>query len=220
MSVIRVMLVDDHSLIREGLKKLLSLEMDLAIVGEAQNGEEVMQKAQELRPDVILMDINLPGKNGIELTGELKEKLPEIKVLVLTVDTEQIHVHKIIKAGALGYLLKDIEPEMLTEAIRTVARGDAYIQPCLLSRLLSEFRQLIRDETPPLPPDRFGLTQRELEIINYIASGRTNKEIADELFISEKTVKNHVSSILRKMALDDRTQVAIYAYKQGMIPRQ
>jgi two-component system response regulator DegU len=219
MAAIKVMLVDDHSLIREGLKKLLSLEADLTIVGEAQHGDEVIEKALELRPDVILLDINLPGKNGIELTGELKEKLPEIKVLVLTVDTEQVHVHKIIKAGALGYLLKDVESEMLVEAIRTVARGDAYIQPCLLSKLLSEFRQLMRDEAPPLPPDCFGLTQRELEIINYIASGQTNKEIADQLFISEKTVKNHVSSILRKMALDDRTQVAIYAYKKGMIPR-
>jgi two-component system response regulator DegU len=218
--VIKVMLVDDHALILEGLKKLLSLEADLTVVGEAQHGDEVFQKALELRPDVILLDINLPGKNGIELTGELKEKLPEIKVLVLTVDTEQVHVHKIIKAGALGYLLKDVGPEMLTEAIRTVARGDAYIQPCLLSKLLSEFRELMRDEAPPMPPDCFGLTQRELEIINYIANGRTNKEIAEELFISEKTVKNHVSSILRKMALDDRTQVAIYAYKQGMIPRQ
>jgi two-component system response regulator DegU len=219
MSVIKVMLVDDHSLIREGLKKLLSLEDDINVIGEAQHGDEVLDKALTLQPDVILLDINLPGKDGIELTGELKEKLPEVKVLVLTVDTEQIHVHKIIKAGALGYLLKDVEPEMLTEAIRTVARGDAYIQPCLLSKLLSEFRQLFRDETPSIPPGRFGLTQRELEIINYIACGRTNKEIAEELFISEKTVKNHVSSILRKMALDDRTQVAIYAYKQGMIPR-
>jgi two-component system response regulator DegU len=219
MSVIKVMLVDDHSLIREGLKQLLSLEDDLNVIGEAQHGDEVLEKALALRPDVILLDINLPGKNGIELTGELKAKLPEVKVLVLTVDAEQVHVHQIIKAGALGYLLKDVEPEMLTEAIRTVARGDAYIQPCLLSKLLLEFRQLLHDEMPPLPPDRFGLTQRELEIINYIACGRTNKEIAEELFISEKTVKNHVSSILRKMALDDRTQVAIYAYKQGMIPR-
>jgi two-component system response regulator DegU len=220
MSVIKVMLVDDHSLIREGLKQLLSLEEDLVIVGEAQHGDEVLDKAFQLRPEVILLDINLPGKNGIELTGELKEKMPEVKVLVLTVDSEQVNVHKIIKAGALGYLLKDVEPDMLTEAIRTIARGDAYIQPCLLTKLVSEFRQLMRDETPALPPDRFGLTQRELEIINYIAFGQTNKEIAEQLFISEKTVKNHVSSILRKMALDDRTQVAIYAYKQGMVPRQ
>jgi two-component system response regulator DegU len=220
MPIIKVMVVDDHSLIREGLKKLLSLEADLLVVGEAQHGDEVIEKALALQPDVILLDINLPGKNGIELTGELKEKLPEVKVLVLTVDAEQVHVHKIIKAGALGYLLKDVEPAMLTEAIRTVARGDAYIQPCLLSKLLSEFRQLMLDEAPPAPPDCFGLTQRELEIINYIASGRTNKEIAEALFISEKTVKNHVSSILRKMALGDRTQVAIYAYKQGMIPRK
>jgi two-component system response regulator DegU len=220
MSAIKVMIVDDHELIREGLKKLLSLQPDLEIVGEAGHGEEVLDKALALRPEVILLDINLPGKNGITLTGEIKESLPKTQVLVLTVDSEQLHVHKIIKAGALGYLLKDVDSDLLVEAIRTVARGDAYIQPCLLSKLLSEFRQLMGDETPELPPDRFGLTQRELEIINSIACGRTNKEIAEELFISEKTVKNHVSSILRKMALDDRTQVAIYAYKKGMVAKQ
>jgi two-component system response regulator DegU len=220
MLVIKVMIVDDHELIREGLKKLLSLQPDLEIVGEAGHGEEVLDKALTLRPDVILLDINLPGKNGITLTSEIKESMPETQVLVLTVDSEQLHVHKIIKAGASGYLLKDVDSDLLVEAIRTVARGDAYIQPCLLSKLLSEFRQLMGDETPELPPDRFGLTQRELEIINYIACGRTNKEIAEELFISEKTVKNHVSSILRKMALDDRTQVAIYAYKKGMVTKQ
>jgi two-component system response regulator DegU len=219
MATIKIMIVDDHPLLRQGLKQILSLQAEFEVIGEAQHGDEVVAKALTLHPDVILMDINLPGKNGIELTGELKKLDPEIRVLVLTVDSEQLHVHKIIKAGALGYLLKDVEADILTEAIKAVARGDAYIQPCLLSKLLSEFRQLMTDEQPSLPADHFGLTQRELEIINYIACGQTNKEIAVRLFISEKTVKNHVSSILRKMALDDRTQVAIYAYKRGLVAR-
>lgn len=217
MPVVKVMIVDDHPLVRQGLKQILSFQDELEIVGEAQHGDEVVERALELRPDVILLDINLPGKNGIEITGELKALLPDVKVLVLTVDAEQLHVHKIIKAGALGYLLKDIDPDTLTEAIKVVARGDAYIQPCLLSRLLCEFRQMGEVEPQTLPPGQFGLTQRELEIINYIACGQTNKEIAEKLFISEKTVKNHVSSILRKMGLEDRTQVAIYAYKKGLI---
>lgn len=218
METVKVMIVDDHSLVRQGLKQILGLQPELEIVGEAEHGDEVLDRALACQPDVILLDINLPGKNGIELTGELKVKMPRVNVLVLTVDTEQHHVHQIIKAGALGYLLKDVDSDTLAEAILAVARGDAYIQPCLLSKLLSEFRQM-DDEPQLLSPEQFGLTQRELEIITYIAGGRTNKEIAEQLFISEKTVKNHVSNILRKMALDDRTQVAIYAYKKGLISK-
>ncbi|HOJ77798.1 MAG TPA: response regulator transcription factor [Bacillota bacterium] len=217
MSAIRVMIVDDHPLARQGLKQILSLDSDITVVGEAQHGDEVIETALLLKPDVILMDINLPGKNGIELTQEVKEKLPDTQILALTVDNDQYHVHKIIKAGALGYILKDINPDTLIEAIKVVARGDAYIQPCLLSRLLLEFRQLMNEERPGTPPEELGLTQRELEIVSYIACGESNKEIAEKLFISEKTVKNHVSNILRKMALVDRTQVAVYAYRKGLI---
>jgi len=219
MSVIRIMIVDDHPLTRQGLRQVLSLEDDLVVVGEAQHGDEVLAKADALKPDVILMDINLPGKNGIELTAELKEKAPLVNILALTVDNDQHHVHKIIKAGALGYILKDVEPDTLVEAIKAVARGDAYIQPCLLSRLLSEFRQLMNVEPQATPPEELGLTQREKEIVNYIARGESNREIAERLFISEKTVKNHVSSILRKMALGDRTQVAVYAYRKGLMDK-
>jgi len=217
MPAIRLMLVDDHPLLSQGLKKLLSLEADFLVVGEVQNGMEVIEKASSLNPDVILMDLNLPGKNGIELTAELKVALPQINVLALTVDNEQEHVSSIIKAGALGYLLKDIDPETLFTAIRAVARGEAYIQPCLLAKILAEFRQLLNGDHPSIHPEQFGLTQREHEIITCIATGNSNKEIAEQLFISEKTVKNHVSSILRKMGLEDRTQVAVYAYRQGMV---
>ncbi len=217
MLTIRLMLVDDHPLLSQGLKRLLSLETDFLVVGEIQNGSEVLEQAGILRPNVILMDLNLPGKNGIELTAELKAALPEINVLALTVDANQEHVFEIIKAGALGYLLKDTDPETLFAAIRVVAQGEAYIQPGLLAKILNEFRQLLNSDRPIIHPEQFGLTQREHEIINCIASGHSNKEIAEQLFISEKTVKNHVSSILRKMGLEDRTQVAVYAYRQGMV---
>ncbi|TCL63001.1 LuxR family two component transcriptional regulator [Hydrogenispora ethanolica] len=217
MPMIKVMIVDDHSLVRQGLCQLISLENDLVVAGEAQNGNDVLDKVADLKPDVVLMDLNLPGKNGIELTGELKIKFPDIHVLALTIDNDQNHVSKIIKAGALGYVLKDIDPDTLYEAIRTVAKGDAFIQPCLLTKLLHEFRQLMNEEKTNTLPEDFGLTQRELEIVSYIASGNSNKDIAEKLFISEKTVKNHVSSILKKMALEDRTQVAVYAYRKGLI---
>lgn len=219
MPTIKVMIVDDHALVRQGLRKILSLEDDFVIIGEAQDGNEVLAKVLSLKPDVILMDINLPGKNGIELTEELKQKIPEVNVLTLTIESDQNLVHKIIKAGALGYILKDVDPSTLFEAIRAVARGDAYIQPCLLSKLLTEFRQYMTNEKQTVLPEHLGLTQRELEIVSYIACGESNKEIAEKLFISEKTVKNHVSSILRKMALEDRTQVAVYAFRKGLISK-
>lgn len=219
MPVIRLMIVDDHALVRQGLKQILGLEEDFIVVGEVQHGDEVIEKVLSLKPDVILMDINLPGKNGIELTAELKAKIPAVKILALTIDTDQYHLSKIIKAGALGYILKDIDPDTLCEAIRTVARGDAYIQPCLLAKLLTELRQSVSEEKKAILPEHLGLTHRELEIVSYIACGESNKEIAEKLFISEKTVKNHVSNILRKMDLQDRTQVAIYAYRQGLISK-
>jgi two-component system response regulator DegU len=220
MSMIKVMIVEDHALVRQGLRQLLSLETDFEVVGEAQDGNEVLELVNAVRPDVILMDLNLPGKNGIELTEELKAKFPEINILALTIDNDQSHVSKIIKAGASGYVLKDIDPDTLYEAIRAVSKGDAYIQPCLLTKLLNEFRQFMNEEKTTVLPEELGLTQRELEIVSYIASGNSNKDIAEKLFISEKTVKNHVSSILKKMALEDRTQVAVYAYRKGLVSQQ
>jgi two-component system, NarL family, response regulator DegU len=211
MAVIKLVIVDDHTPGREGLKQRLGSEKDFIIAGEVQHGEEAIDKVMFLKPDVVLMDTNLPGKDGIELTAELKRKIPSVKVLTLTIDTNQHHLSKIIKAGALGYILQDTDSETLYEAIRTVARGDAYIQPCLLSKLLTEFRQFLSEEKQVVLPEQLGLTRREFEIVSHIACGASNKEIAEKLFISEKTVKNHVSNILRKMELEDRTQVAVYA---------
>jgi DNA-binding NarL/FixJ family response regulator len=216
---VKLVIVDDHAMVREGLRQLLNMEDDFRIIGEAEHGDEVVEKVLTLKPDVVLMDINLPGKNGIELTGELRRKAPAIKVLALSADGDQYHLSQMIKAGAAGYILKDVNSETLCEAIKTVAKGEAYLPPQLLSVVLDEFRQASLMEQKVALPDELGLTPRELEIIGYIACGENNKEIAEKLFISEKTVKNHVSNILRKMNLEDRTQVAVYAYQKGLVAK-
>jgi DNA-binding NarL/FixJ family response regulator len=220
MSVIRLVIVDDRTLSEKKSKEILSSENDFLIVGEALFTKEMVDNIIDLKPDVVLIEANLPGGNdGIELTAELKRKAPSIKVLTLAVESNQHHLSKIIKAGALGYILMDTDSATLFEAIRTVARGDAYIQPRLLTKLLSEFRQFLAEEKQVVSPEQLGLTHREFEIVNQIACGASNKEIAERLFISEKTVKNHVSNILRKMELEDRTQVAVYAYRKGLIAK-
>lgn len=219
MTVIKLMIVEDFVLIRQGLKQILGLKENFMIVGEAEHGDEVLAKALALMPDVILMDIHLPGKNGVELTSELKREIPSVKILALTIDADRHYLADMIKAGASGYILKDINAETLYLAIETVARGDAFIEPCLLSGVLTEFREAASEENPVVLQEQMGLTQREIEIIHCIANGDSNKAIAERLFISEKTVKNHVSNILRKMELEDRTQVAIYAYRKGLIAK-
>lgn len=216
---ISILIVDGQAHVRQALKRKLSLTDEISVIGEAQSAEEVIVKVMSLKPDVVLMDLNLPQKNGIELTKELTEKTPEVNVLLLATTDDQRRISKIIKAGALGYILKDVNAIILQEAIRAVANGDAYIQPCLLTKLINEFREILSDEQTVKPPENLRLTQREMEIVSYIACGQSNKDIARKLYISEKTVKNHVSSILKKMELGDRTQVAVYAYKKGLVAR-
>lgn len=215
---IRVLLADDHGLIRQGLIKLLSLESDFVVVGEAKDGAEALELSDRLEPDVVLMDVNMPGINGIEATRKLAESHPEIRVLALTVSSDDQMVHEIIRAGATGYVLKDVDSTTLFEAIRHIAEGEAYIQPSLLVRLLSEFKVMRGKEITQFTPEELSLTAREMEIIHLITRGENNKTIGENLFISEKTVKNHVSNILRKLALEDRTQVAVYAIKKGLVP--
>ncbi len=219
MAVIRLFIVADFISGGQGLKEILGSQKDFMIVDEAQFGMDTLDKIIVLKPDVVLIDTNLIGNDGLELTADLKQKSPSAKVLIVTTDTNQHHLSKSIRAGALGYILKDCDFSILCEAIRTVARGDAYIQPCLLSTLLAEFRQFLSEEKQVVLPEQLGLTHREFEIVNHIACGASNKEIAEQLFISEKTVKNHVSNILRKMELEDRTQVAVYAYRKGLIAK-
>ena len=219
MMPISVLIVDGQAHVRQALKDKLNPSDEISVIGEAQSADEAIIKVMSLKPDVVLMDLNLSPKNGIELTKELIEKTPEVNVLLLAVDDAQRQVSKIIKAGALGYILKNVNPNTLQEAVKAVASGDAFIQPCLLTRLINEFREILSDEKIVKPPAELGLTRREMEIVSYIACGQSNKDIARKLYISEKTVKNHVSSILKKMGLGDRTQVAVYAYKKGLVTR-
>lgn len=219
MMSISVLIVEGQAHVRQALKQKLSTSDQILVIGEAQSADEAIIKVMSLKPDVVLMDLNLSPKNGIELTKELIEKTPEVNVLLLAVDDAQRPVSKIIKAGALGYILKNVNANILQEAVKAVANGDAFIQPCLLTRLINEFREILSDEKTVKPPAELGLTQREMEIVSYIACGQSNKDIARKLYISEKTVKNHVSSILKKMELGDRTQVAVYAYKKGLVAR-
>jgi two-component system response regulator DegU len=212
---IKVLIVDDHALLREGLIKILSLEDDLKIIGEAGKGEEAIQLTRTLKPDVILMDINMPGVNGIEATKVIKGEFPSIGIIALTIHDDEEYIFELVRAGVSGYVLKDIQPERLVTAIRDVAQGKSVIHPNITAKLLGEFNRLSERKNRP---SSFGeLTMREIEVLELIAQGMANKDIARVLFISEKTVKNHVTSIFRKLNVEDRTQAALYAVKNKLV---
>ncbi|MBB6733666.1 response regulator [Cohnella zeiphila] len=212
---IRLLLADDHAMVRKGLQVFLQTQPDLELAGEAASGPEAVDKAAELRPDVVLMDLAMPVLNGIEATKRIKEANPAVKVIVLTSFSDQDHALPAIRAGVNGYLLKDIEPEELVSAIRRVHEGQAALHPDVAGQLMS---RLAGEEKPQeaAPNAESELTGRERQVLGLIASGKSNKEIAAELFITEKTVKTHVSHVLDKLGLNDRTQAAIYAVKQGI----
>lgn len=207
--MIRILLVDDQSIIREGLSSLLQTHDDLEVVGEAENGKVAIERAIALQPDVILMDIRMPVMDGVAAIKVLAKDAPEIKILVLTTFDDDEYVSKAIAFGASGYLLKDTPSKELAEAIRAVNKGYSQIGPGLLAKAVQH-----PDPSPPtLPPQLTQLTTRETEVLRLIASGYNNKEIAAQLYITERTVKNHVNSILRSLELRDRTQAAIFALK-------
>jgi len=212
---IKVLIVDDHALLREGLVKILSLDNDLEIIGEASRGEEAITLARKLKPDVILMDINMPGLNGIEATKVIKAELPRIGIIALTIHDDEEYIFELVRAGVSGYVLKDIQPERLISAIKDVAQGKSVIHPEITSKLLGEFNRLYERKTRPTSFD--DLTIRELDVLELIAKGMANKDIAQSLFISEKTVKNHVTNIFRKLNVEDRTQAALYAIKNKLV---
>ncbi|MCM8798258.1 MAG: response regulator transcription factor [Candidatus Omnitrophica bacterium] len=213
---IRVFLCDDHTLFRQGLKKLLELEEDVQIVGEASNGQEMLDMLRKTGPDVILMDIGMSQMDGVSATYKVKKLLPHTKVIILTVYEDEPHIFQAIKAGAMGYLLKDASFDELIEAIRRVYKGEALIQPVIATKVLKEFALL--DKRKIKEGDKFynDLTEREKEILRLIALGGTNKEIAQKLGISEKTVKNHISNIFQTLHVNNRTQAAIYALEKGI----
>lgn len=211
---IRVFLADDHYLIREGLHKILSLADDIEVVGEAATGDEALAQVENLQPDVLLLDLNLPGTDGIDVANFLRMRHPEIRVVALTIYDDEHHVLEAVKAGMVGYLLKDIGPDELVAAIRAVARGEAVIQPRVAGRFLQGFAKLARAAGPNNLPH---LTEREIEVLRLVAKGYSNKDIAVHLFISQKTVKNHMTNILHKLEITDRTQAAIWAIRHGLI---
>jgi DNA-binding NarL/FixJ family response regulator len=214
---LRVLVCDDHALFRRGLETVLAQEEDLELVGEASDGEEVVRKALELMPDVILMDVRMPKKSGIEAAGEIKEALPHVKILMLTISDEEADLYEAIKAGASGYLLKEIPIEEIADAIRSVWAGQSRISPSMASKLLNEFAAMSRasEERPPMPAPR--LTDREMEVLRLVAQGMNNRDIAKALFISENTVKNHIRNILEKLHLHSRMEAVVYAVREKMI---
>ncbi|UHA73802.1 response regulator [Paenibacillus sp. 481] len=210
---IKVLLVDDHIVVIRGLQFFLNMQSTIQVVGEATNGSEAIGKIEELRPDVVLMDLQMPGMNGIEATRHIRQQFPNTKVIMLTSFSEQDQVVPAIKAGANGYLLKDVQPDKLVEAIMGVMRGQAALHPSVTGQLMSHLVEKPADQEIRLDL----LTARETEVLRFIALGRSNKEIAQEMTISEKTVKTHVSNLLSKLGMSARTQAAIYAVKQGIL---
>jgi NarL family two-component system response regulator LiaR len=212
---IRILITDDHAVVREGLRALIDTEPGMAVAGEAADGVEAVQLARELRPDVILLDLIMPRKDGIEAIGEIKKENAEVGILVLTSFAEDEKVFWAIKAGALGYLLKDASPQELIQAIRDVHRGEPSMAPAIAHKLMRELQRSA--QTPSdLPRTEEPLTEREVEVLKLVAQGLSNQEIAGQLVISERTVRTHVSHILDKLHLANRTQAALYALREGL----
>lgn len=214
-TIITIVLVDDHTIVRNGVKGFLETQPDFQVVGEADSGEGAIKLVEELVPDIVLMDLVMPGMGGVEATARIKQASPHTQVVVLTSYHDDIHIFPAIKAGALSYLLKDIRPDELAVAVRAAAIGEAVINPRVAARLVKELRSDKETSNPFL-----ALTEREKEVLYLIAEGLSNIQISQKLVLSEKTIKGHVSNILGKLHLGDRTQAAVFAWKQGVVEKR
>ena len=214
---IRVLICDDHALFRRGLVMVLESEEGVDVVAEAEDGDDAIRKAEEFAPDVVLMDVRMPKVSGIEATRAIADVVPTAKILMLTVSDEEEDLYEAIKAGANGYLLKEISIEEVADAVRAVMQGQTLISPSMASKLLNEFTSLAKraDERTSVPSPR--LTDRELEVLKLVAQGMSNREIATELYISENTVKNHVRNILEKLHLHSRMEAVVYAVREKLL---
>ena len=213
---ITILITDDHALVRNGVRMFLELQPDLLVLGEADSGETAVRMAAELVPDVVLMDLVMSGMGGVEATRQVKQVSPHSQIIVLTSYHEDEYIFPALRAGALSYVLKDVGPEELAETVRKAARGESVLHPRVAARVVQEIRGARRD-TPNLFTD---LSDRELDVLRLIADGLSNAAIAEKLIISEKTVKGHVSNILGKLHMLDRTQAAVYAWQQGLMARR
>jgi len=225
---ISIVLVDDHQLFREGVKRILEMEKEFRVVGEGADGEEAYRLAEHYKPDVLLMDINMPNVNGVSAAEQVISVSPKTRVIILSIHDDEGYVYRTLRSGASGYLLKEMGTNDLVEAVRVVASGGAYIHPKVTGKLIEEFRRLSEQEGAA---DRFtsddsqsvdprlieSLTRREREVLQLMAEGKSNRAIGEFLFISEKTVKNHVSSILQKLNVQDRTQAVVISIKNGWV---
>ena len=214
---IRLMLVDDQRLMRDGLRTLLELEPDLEVIGEAENGEAALKLFPEISPDVVLMDIRMPTMDGVAATRHLRQAHPEAKIIILTTFDDNEYVFEGLRAGALGYLLKDVSGSELAAAIRTVSTGGSMIEPSVARKVVAEFARLAAPTPTQINQLIDPLSERELDILKLVAQGLTNKEIANNLYLAEGTVKNYVTSILQKIEARDRTQAAIRARELGLL---
>ena len=212
---ITLLIVDDHTVVRQGVRTLLDMHPDIQVIGEAESAEEALLLVEELVPDVVLLDLLLPGMNGVEATRQIKRISPRSQIVVLTSYAEDEHLFPALRAGALSYLLKDIRPRELAESIRKAARGESVLHSRVAASMIAEVRRTPRK----VPPAFADLTSRELEVLQLLADGQTNAGIAEQLVLSEKTVRGYVSNILSKLHLADRTQVAVLAWKSGLKER-
>jgi two-component system NarL family response regulator len=214
---IRVLVVDDHALFRRGLQMVLEQEEDIEVVGEAGDGAEAVERATDSMPDIVLMDVRMPKRGGIDACTAIKDAVPSAKIIMLTISDEEADLYDAIKAGASGYLLKEISIEEVAAAIRAVNEGQSLISPSMASKLLTEFASMIKrtDDRQQVPTPR--LTDREMEVLKLVAKGLNNRDIAKQLFISENTVKNHIRNILEKLQLHSRMEAVVYAVREKLL---